>query len=174
MNTCAGGCAGHTAGLSRRGFMERCTLAAIGAVLAGCSDGLMGPGVPTGGPYEVDLAAYPALAHVGGVARVDLGGGQVVGVGRTGPDSFAAYALGCTHEGTAVRASGDGWVCPSHGAAFDTAGRVTAGPANRPLREVPVTFEASTNLLTVNTVAGAGLSTGAGEQDDDDEGDDRG
>ncbi len=143
------GCEG--CGMSRRGFVERATLVAVAAVLTGCDlSSPTGVGVPTGGPYQVRLSDYPALADIGGVARVQLDDGSVVGVGRTGVSSFEAYGLACTHEGTQVRVQGDGWHCPSHGAEFDTAGGVTRGPANRALVSVPCTYDAATGTLTVN------------------------
>ena len=158
-------------GLSRRAFMERVTLAAIGVALAACETGLpTGPDLPTGGPYSVTVSDYPSLGHVGGVAKVTLSDGSVVGVGRVAPNEFAAYGLACTHQGTQVNVSGDGWLCPSHGAEFATSGAVTRGPAARALYSVPAAYDATTGILTVNGTAAAGAPATGGE--DDSEGDD--
>lgn len=142
-------------GMTRRGFVERATLAAVAAVLAGCDlSSPTGPGLPTGGPYLVPVSDYPALAHVGGVAKVGLEDGSVVGIGRTAETAFEAYGLACTHEGTEVRVQGDGWLCPSHQAAFDTAGDVVRGPAGRPLVSVPCSYDPASGTLTVNGSSG--------------------
>jgi len=61
------------------------------------------------------------------------------------PEWLVVVAL-CTHKGCEVeeaipKASGGfaGWTCPCHGAAYDTSGRVTKGPAPRNLAVVPYT-----------------------------------
>jgi cytochrome b6-f complex iron-sulfur subunit len=129
--------------------MERLALAAVGVAVVGCDTGIVSPDLPRGGPYTVRLSDYPVLRDVGGVARVNLSDGSVIGVGRLSATEFAAYGLACTHEGTPVRVSGAGWICPSHDAAFDTAGDVVRGPARSPLAALSVSYDERADTLTV-------------------------
>ena len=46
---------------------------------------------------------------------------------------FAAFSSRCTHLGCTVRRTAEGFFCPCHGARYDEQGRVTAGPARKPL-----------------------------------------
>ncbi len=166
------GRSGDAGGLNRRKFIERSTLAAIGALLAGCTQpigGPLAPSAPSGGPYTVKVTDYPALANVGGVARVSVGGGAI-GVGRVSATDFAAYGLACTHQGTQVQVNGDGWYCPNHGAEYNTAGKVIRGPAVAPLVSVPVSFDSTTNVLTVNDLAPSQGTVGGDEEAGDDDG----
>ena len=61
-------------------------------------------------------------------------------IARTNTGTFLAVAAACTHQGTNINynASGNNFVCPNHGAQFDSTGNVTQGPA-------------STNLTQYNT-----------------------
>jgi len=52
-----------------------------------------------------------------------------------GATGFYAISSVCTHLGCNVRhVAGDGFACPCHGSRFDEYGRVTHGPAPRPLQ----------------------------------------
>ncbi|MET8850918.1 Rieske 2Fe-2S domain-containing protein [Amycolatopsis sp. NPDC004625] len=57
---------------------------------------------------------------------------------RPSTDSFMAFLAACTHQGCPVTPAGAGFRCPCHGSTFDGNGQVTAGPATKPLTEVPV------------------------------------
>lgn len=51
-----------------------------------------------------------------------------------GPAGFYTISSVCTHLGCNVRhVAGNGFACPCHGSLFDANGRVTRGPAPRPL-----------------------------------------
>lgn len=55
--------------------------------------------------------------------------------------------LGCVPQGqksTEMRGEYGGWFCPCHGSAYDTSGRIMAGPAPRNLDVPPVTFLSDT------------------------------
>jgi Rieske Fe-S protein len=56
---------------------------------------------------------------------------------RTGTSTYTALNLKCTHQGVPVKAQGSGWSCPAHGSAFAGDGKVTKGPAAKPLATVP-------------------------------------
>ncbi len=129
------------------------------------------PGTPGGTGnvnLVVDLAQFPALAQVGGVARVDNGTGAPVGAARVSATQFDAYSLVCTHQGATVNANGSGWLCPSHGARYDATGAVTLGPATLPLVALTATYDAAANRLTITGTAPSG---GSGGGDDDGPGD---
>jgi nitrite reductase/ring-hydroxylating ferredoxin subunit len=56
---------------------------------------------------------------------------------------FVAYSAVCTHQGCTVAYQGGELACPCHGSVFDPANgaAVVAGPASRPLPEIPVKVE---------------------------------
>src|SRR5215211_7274589 len=56
---------------------------------------------------------------------------------------FVAYSAICTHQGCTVAYKGGKLACPCHGLVFDPArgAEVVAGPAPRPLPEIPVKVE---------------------------------
>jgi nitrite reductase/ring-hydroxylating ferredoxin subunit len=69
-------------------------------------------------------------------------------------DADGVYAMSavCTHQGCVIDDSNNtivsGLVCPCHGSAFDGNGKVTRGPASRPLQNYAVTI-ATDGGLTV-------------------------
>jgi nitrite reductase/ring-hydroxylating ferredoxin subunit len=56
---------------------------------------------------------------------------------------FVAFSAVCTHQGCTVAYQGGQLACPCHGSVFDPArgAEVVAGPAPRPLPEIPVKVE---------------------------------
>jgi cytochrome b6-f complex iron-sulfur subunit len=56
---------------------------------------------------------------------------------------FVAYSAICTHQGCTVAYKDGNLACPCHGSVFDPANgaAVVAGPASRPLPEIPVKVE---------------------------------
>ena len=56
---------------------------------------------------------------------------------------FVAYSAICTHQGCTVAYKNGNLACPCHGSVFDPANgaAVVAGPAPRPLPEIPVKVE---------------------------------
>ena len=56
---------------------------------------------------------------------------------------FVAYSAICTHQGCTVAYKDGNLACPCHGSVFDPAdgAAVVAGPAPRPLPEIPVKVE---------------------------------
>jgi nitrite reductase/ring-hydroxylating ferredoxin subunit len=51
---------------------------------------------------------------------------------------FSALSLTCTHLGCTVEETADGFTCPCHASRFDADGKVTHGPASKPLRQLRV------------------------------------
>src|SRR3954468_23700722 len=96
--------------MSRRDFVVKTSaLAAVAAFLQACGDG--GISDPTG-TVSIKVAEVAGLATVNEL--VSLGGGRAVK--RTGPATFAAFSMRCTHENTQVNitgsTAGNSFTCP--------------------------------------------------------------
>ena len=63
-------------------------------------------------------------------------------------NEYSALWMSCTHQGTELQASGDRLQCTAHGSEFDNKGAVKTGPADRSLRNFPVTV--SNNQLFID------------------------
>jgi len=154
---------------TRRQFCARtCSAAVLAAVggtltmaLQGCGGGSGSPtspggnatalptvnGTVSGSTVTVAIDAASPLAAAGSLAFVRSSLGNFL-VARTSPDAFSAFTTVCTHEGNTITGySGQVFVCPAHGAQFDTSGRVVAGPARSALRSYATQFAG--NVLTI-------------------------
>jgi len=69
-----------------------------------------------------------------------------IAVRRKEDNTYSALLLKCTHQDNQLTAATNGYTCSLHGSAFAADGRVTKGPAERPLKEYQVTTDA-TNLI---------------------------
>lgn len=58
---------------------------------------------------------------------------------RINEKEYKALWMRCTHQGTELQASGDRLQCPAHGSEFTNHGIVSNGPADKNLRNFPVT-----------------------------------
>ena len=97
----------------------------------------------------VTLAAWPALANVGGVAgSVGNVNGGPVAVSRLSATSFAAFSMRCPHAGTTVNVvNGTSFRCPNHGALFSGAGVWQPSP------------QRAENLSTLTVIYSPGAAT---------------
>ena len=150
---CAGECPLGQA-MQRRAFMERTALAALGAMMVGCGDGVFGPDAITatilpGTNFAIRIADYPTLAAVGGIAVTNLGGVPVA-IGRTSATTFNIYSLVCPHQSNAVSQSGSGFKCSGHNATWSMSGVWTGGQSTGNLTVYPSVFDPITGLLTLN------------------------
>ena len=103
--------------VTRRQFMIQGAVASIAIVLAGC--GLNnGPTAPGSVNLTINIADYPPLANVGGVAYVDANGNPLAVV-RLNANAFNAFSRICPHQGGTIQ---------------HVAGRVHLSGARRPLR----------------------------------------
>lgn len=174
--SCGSGCAD---GITRRDFVARSTLAAVAAFLAACGDGQIGataPGVPqapggASGGLTVVLSQFPALASVGGMARVDGGVGSPVALVRTGASTFAAFSMVCPHQGSTINITSTGFKCPNHGATFDKNGTWVGGQQTSSLVSYPTTYDATAGTVLIGGGAGTGTGGGTGGGGDDGGGD---
>ena len=150
------GCAGTVpvaaslAALDRRGFLTAAALAAASAALAACGagggDGATAPiTVPS---QSLRLADYPALASVGGVALVTVGGSPLAVV-RTGDASFVALSRVCPHRGGIVNQVSGGFTCPVHGARFGATGAWVGGERTSSLRSYATSYDAAAGTLSI-------------------------
>ena len=140
-------CAGCRA-IDRRAFLEHTALAGVAAFLAGCAGGSNTTGPSFTGPLSVTVADFPALASIGGIARVDSGGSPVAAV-RTGDTQYAAFSLICPHQGATVGIAGGGFRCPQHGARFAADGSWVGGQRTSNLHALATQFDASSGTLTI-------------------------
>lgn len=155
MSERSGDCVG--CGMRRREFLSSSALAILGSYLAAsCGDGqiggVTGPVQSPGGPggLVVTLADFPALASVGGIARVDGGGANPVAAVRLGPASFAAFSMICPHAGyKPIQIASPGFRCPNHGAEFEPDGNWVGGQRTRDLTPFAVVYNAGAGTLTI-------------------------
>jgi Rieske Fe-S protein len=107
----------------------------------------------SGGGGNVDLtiklANFPALAAVGGLARVDGNTSVPIGVARTGAAAYAAYGLACPHEQAIIDPTGNRWRCPKHGAVFAADGALLQGPALTGLTLLTTTLDPAAGTLHI-------------------------
>lgn len=137
--------------MNRRHFLATTALTAAGLAVAGCGDGVFSGVAPViidlpSGPVTLKVGDVPELATNGVIARAFSN----IGVKRTGPTTFVAMQLICTHQGCGVTISTNTQLdCPCHLSQFDGDGNVTRGPADRPLPRYPTSYNASTDILTI-------------------------
>lgn len=141
-------------GVDRREFLSKSAMLVAGSLLAAsCGDGeiggVMGPGGTAG--LVVTVADFPALATVGGTARVDAGGSRPVAVTRTGAESFVAMSMVCPHAGyRPIQIAPPGFKCPNHGAEFEPDGNWVGGQHSRDLTRFTVVFDAGAGTLAIS------------------------
>jgi Rieske Fe-S protein len=136
-------------GIDRRTFLAQTALAGVAAFLAGCAAGTGDATAPSfNGPLTVNVADFPPLANVGGIARVDSGGSPVAAV-RTGDSQYSAFSLVCPHAGATVAIVGSGFQCPRHGARFAPNGNWVGGQSTSNLHALITQFDSSTGTLTI-------------------------
>lgn len=145
--------------LTRRGFLSVSAAgAALALLVAACGDGQIGAGsptdpgggtVPASGALVVKLSTFPALASVGGAARVDGNTHKPIALVRTGSETFVALSMACPHQGTTVRIVGSGFFCPNHGAQFALGGQWNGGQRTSNLRSYRTAYDAVAGTVTI-------------------------
>jgi cytochrome b6-f complex iron-sulfur subunit len=97
---------------------------------------------------SITVDAASPLAAVGGAATVSASTGTYL-IARTAQNAFTALTAVCTHEGCAVSGFANSlYVCPCHGAEYNTSGGVVQGPAVASLQQFPTTF--ANNVVTIS------------------------
>jgi Rieske Fe-S protein len=150
------GCEGHLrvselrgveTAVTRRMFVERSALLAAAAMLAACA-GSDATAPTLTGQTQINVANYPALANVGGVALVTIEGSPVALV-RTGATTFLALSRICPHQGGLIVTTAGGFQCTRHGATFSSTGSWTGGQRTSNMRSYPTAYDSATSTLTV-------------------------
>lgn len=71
---------------------------------------------------------------------------------RFSEKEYSALWMRCTHQGTELQVSGDYLQCTAHGSEFNSKGTVKAGPADRNLRNFPVTVNNNQIFIDLRAV----------------------
>ena len=121
-------------------------MAAAAVALAAC--GIDSTTAPFSGSASLNIADYPALQTVGGVALVSLNGSPMALI-RSSETSITALSRVCPHQGATVGQSGSGFQCPRHGAEFSITGQWIGGQPTSSMRSYATTFDATTGAVTV-------------------------
>ena len=119
--------------------------------------------VANGSQLLVTLANVPALAVVGGIARVDGNSSRPVALVRTAQSSYVALSMRCPHQGATVSIQGGAFNCSRHGARFSSTGQWLSGQRTSNLTQLAAVYDATKGTVTI-TVTGAGTTSG-GERD---------
>ncbi len=138
--------------LDRRAFIGNSTMLAIGALLAtACGDGQIGGTVTGPGTVglSVKISDYPALANVGGIAKLN-GTSTPIAVVKATATTFRAFSMICPHEGTVIGINGSGFLCPNHEARFNGTGTWQGGERTTNLKEFAVTADLTAGTLAIN------------------------
>ena len=116
-----------------------------------CSNDSNPAGPAAGGTLQIDLAKHTSLENIGGGQNFDFQGTPIY-VFRTGDTTFRALSRVCTHSGCTInwKSSADKFACPCHGSEFSDKGLVIRGPAKRSLQEFTTSYDAGTNILTID------------------------
>jgi len=99
------------------------------------------------GDFEVVLTDHPELAQLGQSVLVDAGALRPIAVTRVDAGTFEVTGTECSHQRCGVARSGDGWLCPCHGARFALDGGRRSGPAPTGLTNYDWTLDG--DVLTV-------------------------
>ncbi len=124
--------------ISRRSFIAGvCAVVALGGTELPAAANTAVKKLP-GGRVSVNLKAVPALAKVGGAAKIGSVKGVPVAIARTGTSNYIAFNLLCPHQKVTVTQNEKGWVCNAHGSEFEADGDLVLGPATTGLARVPI------------------------------------
>ena len=155
-NTGCAGCAARTTqitgdigGIDRRDFLVRSGILAAAAALAACGIATDSTAPTIAAGTTVKVSDYASLANVGGIAMVNAGGAPLAIV-RTGTTSFLALSRVCPHQGSIVNQNGNGFLCPNHGAQFDSHGSWIGGQPTGSLHSYTAVYDATTGVLTIS------------------------
>jgi Rieske Fe-S protein len=130
---------------SRRDFMKVATSYLVGFTgllgLAGIARYLSYDSSPDR-QTEFDLG--PAQSFPAGSARIVK---EIPARIERDGAGFVVISLQCTHLGCTVEEAPEGFLCPCHGSRYDSAGRITRGPAKEDLPRLRIEISAEGNLI---------------------------
>jgi cytochrome b6-f complex iron-sulfur subunit len=135
--------------IGRRTFLAQSAMLAAAAALAACAGGGADATAPNlTGQATLAVGDYPALANVGGTALVSVQGSPMAIV-RTGTSTFVALSRICPHQGSIVNQSASGFLCPNHGAQFNSTGSWVGGERTSNMRSYATSYNSGTGTLTI-------------------------
>jgi nitrite reductase/ring-hydroxylating ferredoxin subunit len=136
-------------GIGRRTFLAQSAMMAALAALAACSVGGSDMTAPSlNGQTTIKLSDQPSLANVGGVALVSIGSSPFAIV-RTGASTFVTLSRVCPHQGSTVNLTGNGFLCPNHGAQFSISGNWMGGQPTNNMQSYATTYDATAGTITI-------------------------
>ena len=152
---------------SRRDFFKK--LLGTGVVVAGlppaCAPNIdPSPVLDVTTPGEDGIVSlvvqrYPDLSRAGGSVTLRFpkeSGQENLLVVHPSADTYAVLSATCTHVGCPMGFDGTEAVCPCHLSKFNvTDGKVTQEPATVPLKTYVATYNAGTQVLSINLKAGS-------------------
>jgi cytochrome b6-f complex iron-sulfur subunit len=130
--------------MNRKKFLSQVGIGAAAILIPACIGGLSGckktDTAPTSVDFTIDIGSGPLSVNGGFLIS-----NRII-VARTNTGAFLAVFAECTHEGTDVNyeASGNNFVCPNHGAQFNSNGVVTQGPAKKDLQKYNTSLTGTT------------------------------
>ncbi|MFV8326605.1 ubiquinol-cytochrome c reductase iron-sulfur subunit [Flavobacterium sp. ZS1P14] len=68
---------------------------------------------------------------------------------RFDADNYSALLMQCTHQGAELQVFGDKLQCAAHGSEFSNKGSLENGPADRNLRNFPITIDNGTLKISL-------------------------
>jgi Rieske Fe-S protein len=105
--------------------------------------------VANGTGLVVTIASVPALAAVGGIARVDGNTSNPIALVCTAPSTYLALSMICPHQGATIDIQSGAFICPRHGARFAADGTWTGGQRTSSLRMLASTYDAAAGTVTI-------------------------
>jgi Rieske Fe-S protein len=145
--------------VNRRAFIAAAAGVAGLSMIASCGDGVVsgvgtlvdasgvgGGGDGGGQKVVITVANFPGLAQDEVLVQVS----SFFAAKRTGPATFDAFSMACTHEGCLLGiTNGQQFDCPCHFSRFAKDGSVVRGPATRSLQHLPTSYDSATDQLTI-------------------------
>lgn len=129
--------------MNRKDFLAQVGVGAAALLIPACIGGLSSCtksnnniSAPTNVDFTLDVSSGTLSVNGGFLTH------NGVLVARTNTGTFIAVSAACTHEGTNVNyvASANDFLCPNHGAMYDSNGNVTRGPATQNLTKYNTTL----------------------------------
>lgn len=146
--------------MDRKKFIRTCSIACAGGgvlslIVSGCSGSKMVTGRIDGNYLSIPVTEFLQIKKDSTTYRkyIIAQNPQLqypVCVYRFSENEFTALLMKCTHQGNELSAYGDKLHCAAHGSEFNRKGEVTMGPADKPLRNFPVTIE--NNFLKISLI----------------------
>ena len=139
--------------MQRREFMKSACIACLApglgsltALFSSCASAPVYRAEPEGDTLRVPASALGADPVT--IVRA-AGADYDIALVKTGPGTFGALLLRCTHADNTLAYRGSEFTCSLHGSRFDTEGHVIHGPASLPLKRLPVSLDGG--VITIRT-----------------------